>query len=123
MSAVNIRTTGNAKPDLVMKRSLMILSALIAPAVAFSQEGPRPISLPEAIELAKKNAPSMIQARGTLRTNAAALRVAKWAYFPLNGLQLGYSSSTSGGATIDQDGFLRQRPAGDWSFGQNFGSA
>jgi outer membrane protein TolC len=65
----------------------------------------------------------MIQARGTLRTNAAALRVAKWAYFPLNNLQLGYSSSTSGGATIDQDGFLRQRPAGDWSFGQSFGGA
>jgi outer membrane protein len=101
----------------------MILSALIAPALAFSQEGPRPISLPEAIQLAKKNAPSMIQARGTLRTNASALKVAKWAYFPLNQLTLGYSSSTSGGATIDQDGFLRQRPAGDWSFGQSFGGA
>ena len=106
-----------------MKRTLILLSALMAPAVAFAQEGPRPISLQEAIDLAKRNAPSTIQARGTLRTNAAALKVAMWAYFPFNGLTLGYSSSTSGGATIDQDGFLRQRPAGDWSFGQSFGSA
>lgn len=106
-----------------MKRTLIILSALLAPAVALSQEGARPISLPEAVELAKKNAPSMIQARGNLRTGAAALKVAKWAYFPFNGLTLSYGSSTSGGATIDQDGFLRQRPAGDWSFNQGFGSA
>jgi outer membrane protein TolC len=118
-SIVNARTTDDAKPDFAMKRSLMILTALFAPAVAFSQEGPRPISLPEAIELAKKNSPQMISARGALRTGAASLRQAKWAFSPLNNLLLGYSSSTSGGASIDSEGFVRQRPAGDWSFSQS----
>ncbi len=101
----------------------MIFSALIAPTIAFSQEGARPISLDEAVSMARKNSPSMIQARGTIRTNASALRVAKWAYFPLNSLQFGYSSSTGGGASIDNEGFLRTRPASDWSFGQSFGGA
>jgi outer membrane protein len=106
-----------------MKRSLIILSALIAPTIAFSQDGPRPISLQEAVSLAKKNAPSMVQARGTLRTSSAALRQAKWAFNPLNSLQFSYSSNTGGGASIDNDGFLRTRPNSDWSFGQSFGGA
>lgn len=106
-----------------MKRSLVVLAALIAPSIAFSQDGPRPISLQEAVGLARKNAPTMIQARGQIRTSNSSLRVAKWAYFPLNGLQFGYGSSTSGGATLDAEGFLRQRPASDWSFSQNYGSA
>jgi outer membrane protein TolC len=106
-----------------MKKTLMIFSALVAPTVAFSQDGPRPISLAEAVTLARKNAPSMIQARGQIRTSNSALRVAKWAYFPLNQLQFGYSSSTGGGASIDDEGFLRTRPASEWSFGQSYGGA
>src|SRR5688572_13346091 len=101
-----------------MKRSLIILSALIAPTIAFSQDGPRPISLPEAIEMARKNSPQMISARGQIRTSGAQLRSAKWAFSPLQSLELSYGSSTSGGASIDSEGFLRQRPAGDWSFSQ-----
>jgi outer membrane protein len=106
-----------------MKRSLLILTALVAPTIAFPQDAPRPISISEAIALAKKNAPSMIQARGSLRTSAATLRQRKWAFNPLNSLQFSYSSSTGGGASIDNEGFLRQRPNSDWSFGQNFGGA
>lgn len=102
----------------------MILSALVAPTIAFSQqETSRGISLDEAIAMAKKNAPTMIQARGSIRTSAAQLRQAKWAYNPLNSLQFGYSSSTGGGASIDNEGFLRQRPSSEWSFGQSFGGA
>jgi outer membrane protein len=101
----------------------MIISALMAPALAFSQEGARPISLQEAVEMARKNSPQMISARGQLRTGSAQLRQAKWAFSPLSSLQLGYNSSTSGGASIDAEGFVRQRPAGDWSFSQSFGSA
>jgi outer membrane protein len=106
-----------------MKKTLMVFAALVAPALAIAQEGARPISLPEAVTLAKKNAPTMISARGTIRTNASLLRVAKWAYNPLNNVQFSYGSSTGGGGSYDAEGFLRVRPASEWGFTQGFGGA
>ncbi len=105
-----------------MKKSILLLAALVAPTFAFAQDGARPISLGEALDLAKKNAPTMISARGTIRTNAAALRVAKWAFNPLNNLQLSYGSSTGGGTQFNNEGFLAQRNTG-WGFTQGFGGA
>jgi outer membrane protein len=105
-----------------MKKTLVLLAALVAPSIAFAQEGARPISLQEALELAKKNAPSMISARGQLRTSASALRVAKWAFNPVQNLQFGYSSGTGGGGSYDADGFFRERPATNWSFSQSYGT-
>jgi outer membrane protein len=106
-----------------MKRTLVVIAALIAPSFTGAQESARPITLDEALELARRNAPSMISARGQLRTTAAQARVAKWAYNPLNNLNLTYGSSTGGGGSYDADGFFRERPSTSWGFSQGFGNA
>lgn len=106
-----------------MMKSLVLLAALAAPSLSRAQDNARPISLEEAIELAKRNSPSMISARGQLRTSAAAVRQAKWAFSPFNNLQFSYGSSTGGGGSYDSEGFLRVRPASDWAFSQGFGNA
>lgn len=105
-----------------MKKTLLIFAALAAPSIALSQDGARSISLPEALALAKKNAPSMVSARGSIRTNTASLKVAKWAYNPLNNIALSYGSSTGGGGSY-VDGILIPRPATTWNFNQGFGGA
>lgn len=105
-----------------MKKTILLLSALIAPTLALAQDGPRPISLNEAVTMAKKNAPAMISARGQIRTSAASVKVAKWAFNPLNNIVLGYGSSISGGVTYVNDVRL-DRPGTAWNFSQSFGSA
>lgn len=105
-----------------MKKTLYIFAALVAPTVALAQGDAKPITLQEAVEMGKHNAPSMIQARGTIRTNAASLKVARWAYNPLNNITLSYGSSTGGGGSY-VDGILIPRPATTWNFSQGFGGA
>jgi outer membrane protein len=99
-----------------MKKSLIILAALVAPTLSFAQDGPRPVSLPEALDLAKKNAPQMIASRGTLRTNAAALKAARWALLPSLGVS--YSSGTSRGGTYVNDQLVAQGNK-DFSFSRS----
>jgi outer membrane protein len=101
-----------------MKRSLLILAALAAPSLIVAQDGPRPISLQEALDMARKNAPSMVQARGQMRTSTAALRAARWAFGP--NLQLGYSSSTGGGGTYVGDRLVASSARG-FTFSQSLG--
>ena len=105
-----------------MKKSVLILAALVAPSVGFAQE-PRPISLPEAVDLARRNAPSMISARGQLRTSAMAVRQAKWAFSPFNNISLSYGSSIGGGGLYTSDGVFQERNPSSWGFSQGFGGA
>jgi len=106
-----------------MNKTIFAIAALLAPSIGFAQGEPKPISLDEALELARRNSPAMISARGQLRTTASAARVAKWAYNPLNNITLSYSSSTGGGAFYNTDGIFQERPATQWGFGQGFGGA
>lgn len=106
-----------------MNKTTVFIAALLAPSIAGAQENARPVTLDEALELARRNAPGMISARGQLRTSNAQLRVAKWAYNPLNNLTLSYSSNTGGGGFYNADGVFQQRAATQWSFGQGFGGA
>lgn len=103
-----------------MKKSIMLFAALVAPTVGFAQD-PKPISLPEAVELARRNAPSMISARGQIRTSSMALRQAKWAFNPINNITLSYSSSIGGGGSYTSDGVFQERNPSSWGFGQGFG--
>ncbi|HKS05520.1 MAG TPA: TolC family protein [Gemmatimonadaceae bacterium] len=105
-----------------MKKSVLVIAALVAPSVGFAQEA-RPISLPEAVDLARRNAPGMIQARGTLRTSAMALRQARWAFSPFNNFVLSYGSSIGGGGSYTSDGVFQQRNPTSWGFSQGFGGA
>jgi outer membrane protein len=66
-----------------MYRSLFVLSVLTATAGAQAPgDTLRPISLQEAVQLAQRNAPAAVQARGTLRTTSSQIRSAYGAYLP-----------------------------------------
>jgi outer membrane protein len=73
----------------------LAVTLAVVPALA---QPPRTITLEEAVEMAVRNAPPMIQARGQSRATAAAARAAYAAFLPTLGL--------SAGAT-------RQLPAGN----------
>ncbi len=68
-----------------------LLAPILVPACLLAQTpgstvpadtGARPIRLDEAVELAQRNAPAAVQARGQLRSSAAALRSAYGAFIP-----------------------------------------
>ena len=59
-----------------------VLTALAATGVSKAQEAPRPITLDEAVQLAQRNAPLAVQARGQLRSSDATVRGAYAAFLP-----------------------------------------
>ena len=73
-----------------MYRHTLILTAIATPlfagaqvnASATVQDTLHPVSLPEAVSLAQRNAPAAVQARGQLRTAASAVRLAYGAFVP-----------------------------------------
>src|SRR5436190_24127825 len=73
-----------------MYRQILMFSAIATPFVAGAQvdasaavqDTLHPISLPEAVSLAQRNAPAAVQARGQLRTTASAVRSAYGAFLP-----------------------------------------
>lgn len=72
-----------------MFRKLLVLAALLPLTVVsaqmpivISQDSLRPISLEEAVSMARRNAPAAVQARGQLRTTASAVRSAYGAFLP-----------------------------------------
>lgn len=70
------------------------IAALLAVPMVLSAQDPaqgRVISLDEAIRLAQQNSPSAIQARGTLRTRALAVRSAYAAFLPTLTTSVGLS--------------------------------
>jgi len=103
-----------------MRKNVLLIAALIAPSLAFAQDGPRPISLAEAVELARRNAPGMVSARGQLRTTDATRTQAKWAFGPNLSSSLG--ASTSGGGNY-LNGQLVSRASPGYSFSQGLSSS
>jgi outer membrane protein len=102
----------------VKMRSLFL--ALLAPVVAVAQDGPRPISIDEAVALARRNQPSAVSARGQLRTSSAALRQLYSQFLP--SLSASWSTSRSGGESFFQGQFVPFR--GDpWSYSQGLNSS
>ena len=99
-----------------MTRILLTLAALAAPTVSFAQGSAKPISLDDAVALAKRNSPTMIQSRGTLRTSAAAVTSAKWAFAPTLGVS--YGSSKGGGGNY-VNGQLINQTSPEYSFSQS----
>jgi outer membrane protein len=89
--------------------------ALLAPTLAVAQDAPRPITVDEAVALARRNAPAAVQARGQLRSSSAQLRRTIAQFLPsLNG-SLG--SSRQGGETFFQ-GNLVPFSGNPWNFNQ-----
>ena len=83
------------------------MAALAAPVLLHAQGasvgGARPISLAEAVTQAQRNAPAAVQARGTLRTTAAATRSAYGAFVPTVTANIGAANTTG---QVNQNGNL-----------------
>jgi outer membrane protein len=79
------------------------LMLAILPAALAAQE-PRPIPLDEAVQLARRNAPAAIQARNTIRQNAASVRTNYASFLPT--LSASSGASRSEGQNVGPSGNL-----------------
>ena len=81
----------------------LLLAASALPAASVRAQGPvdsaRPITLAEAVRLARRNAPAAIQARGNERTSRAAVRSAYGAFIPNVSVSLGTTHTYSDNPT------------------------
>ena len=92
-----------------MVKQALFLMTFVPNAAAFAQIAPaadslHPISLPEAVTLAQRNAPAAIQARGQLRTTASSVRSALGAFVPT--LTANMSQSQQTGAVLGEQNRL-----------------
>lgn len=102
--------------------SLLFAGAVLlaAPLGAQADDGARPVTLQEAIDLAMRNAPAAVQAQGLDRTAGAARRQAVAAYVPT--LNLTASSGHTQGTTINNfNGQLTALSGNPWSYGNGIG--
>lgn len=84
-----------------MKSALLLALALAVPPVLPAQGDARPITLEEAVRLARRNAPATVQARNALRTNAATVRTRYGAFLPT--LSFGAGTSRQDGSRFVPD--------------------
>jgi outer membrane protein len=106
----------------VMWTSLLLVTVAVsssAPADAV----PRPISLGEAVALAQRNAPAVIQAEGQKRTSDAGVRAAYAAFLPSLSVSAGASRQlpTRRGQTIVQNGQEVKLASDPWSLNAGLG--
>ena len=93
-------------------RALLVLLAS-APALLPAQGAsttPRQLSLPQALELARKNSPSYRQSLNDSDPAAAAVRSANWALLPTVGAGTGVSYTGSGKSTFNGTVFSQASP-------------
>jgi outer membrane protein len=81
----------------------------------------RPITLAEAVQLAQRNAPATVQARGTIRTSAAAVRSAYAAFIPT--FNLNASTAQQSPATARVNPTTNEITSGRWSLTEGFSSS
>ncbi len=81
--------------------------ALALPAAAAAQDA-RPITLDEAVRLARRNAPAAVQARNSIKSAAATVRTRYGAFLPT--LSFGGGAQTQQGQrySVDLDSIIRQ---------------
>lgn len=76
-----------------MKVMVKALALLAFPVALLAQDGARPITLDEAVRLARRNAPAAVQARNQVRSTSAVVRTRYGAFMP--------TLSFSGGAQMN----------------------
>jgi outer membrane protein len=81
----------------------MLLPTALAAQVSADSVA-RPISLAEAVKLAQRNSPTTVQAAGTIRSNAAAVRSAYMSFIPT--LSFSSGASKQSGDRIGQQGTI-----------------
>ncbi|MEJ7810393.1 MAG: TolC family protein [Gemmatimonadaceae bacterium] len=115
-------------------RALSPLVTLAVPAILAAQVPPvrlptttppptednaRPITLAEAVQLAQRNAPAAVQARGTERTSRAAVRSAYASFIPSLSVSAGSTRQFTGEGDrtrINQNGETITLPSQPWSY-------
>src|SRR5437867_1845846 len=104
----------------MFRRTTGVLLAIVLGLAPAASAQPRPITLEEAVGLAKRNALQVIQARGQARTSAAGVRAAYAAFLP--NVTLTASATrwfVSGGRTRGANDTL---PSDPWSSDAGFGA-
>ncbi|MGH7678436.1 MAG: TolC family protein [Gemmatimonadaceae bacterium] len=115
-----------------MYRQLLVLSTLALPLGTSAAQEPvqvtalridsvRPISLPEAVVLAQRNAPAAVQARGQVRTAASAVRSAYGAFLPSLSGSMGQTKQ--GGQRFDPLRGPVTQAASPWQASMGFSSS
>lgn len=90
-----------------------VLAAVAAATPARAQSAPRPLTLAEALELAARNAPAVVQAEGQVRAGQAAVRAARGAFLP--SLSLTGSTTEQSPATARINNATGELVAGRWA--------
>ncbi|MDF1505451.1 TolC family protein [Roseisolibacter sp. H3M3-2] len=95
-----------------------------APAPATASAAPdaaRPISLAEAVDLARRNAPAAVQARGQLRASEASIRSAYAAFIPSLSLNANTTQQSPATARVNQQ--TGELQAGRWAGSAGFNAS
>jgi len=101
--------------------SIVLVGAAAVATPALAQ--PRPITLQEAVAMARRNALVVIQARGQSKTSAAAVRAAYGAFLPNVSLTAGATRQyTSGARTRVENGQVVTLPSQPWSSSAGLGA-
>lgn len=89
-------------------KALVMAVALAVPLALQAQGDARPITLDEAVRLARRNAPASVQARNQIRSTAATVRTRYGAFMPT--LSFGGGAQTQQGQrySVDLDSIIRQ---------------
>jgi outer membrane protein len=99
-----------------VKRMASLLMVMAWATTAHGQTAPRALTLDEAVALAQRNAPQVIQAQGQSRTSAAARRSAYAAFVPSVSLSAGATRQIPSGArTRIENGQVITVPSEPWS--------
>ena len=103
---------------------LLLVTAAVS-ASAPADTVPRPISLEEALALAQRNAPAVIQAEGQKRTSDAGVRAAYAAFLPSLSVSAGASRQipTRAGQTRVENGQVLTLSPEPWSFSAGLGAS
>ncbi len=101
---------------LAMVGAVLVAAPLGAQPPSVPDDGARPVSLQEAVDMASRNAPAAVQARGLTRNASAARRQAVASYFPT--INLAATSGNTQGTTINSfNGQLTALSGNPWSYG------
>lgn len=102
---------------------LLLVTAAVS-ASAPADTAPRAISLAEAVELAQRNAPAVVQAEGQKRTSDAGVRAAQAAFLPSVSLSAGASRQVpvQGGQTRVENGQVVTLASQPWSLSAGLGA-
>ena len=103
---------------------LLLVTAVVSSS-APAGTAPRPLSLQEAVALAQRNAPAVIQAEGQKRTSDAGVRAAYAAFLPSLSVSAGASRQipTQPGQTRTVDGLKVTSSPEPWSFSAGLGAS